>query len=379
MTLDPKTDEVPGHHDEVSRDPVAEPTAGDDPGLTDLKARLAANLETAKAYSIDAAWRQAVIRSIRDGLVIFDSEGLVLELNQAFTDLLGYRLEDGPFRPPYPWWPTEAEDAETLAEIQRAHHEVLEGAPVEREFRLRRRDRRPVWVHSGGATIHHQAIGTTHLRTLRDITRAREARQRRAAAAQVSQSFATVDDLAALIGVAEHGFALLFDGECTIQLGDGGDRRWFGATDTVAPDQLPDGVLAGLGGEPSPDTASLRPGILLVPPTPDLDCRAWIQFPRRRRISVDEMIAADLLAATFAAALRRLSTVQEAADREANLQHAVESHRLIGQATGILVERHKLLPAEAFERLRKASQQRNLKLRELAARVIETGAEPERA
>ncbi|MCW5952844.1 MAG: ANTAR domain-containing protein, partial [Propionibacteriaceae bacterium] len=79
------------------------------------------------------------------------------------------------------------------------------------------------------------------------------------------------------------------------------------------------------------------------------------------------------------AALLRVLTVQEAADREANLQHAVESHRLIGQATGILVERHRLLPGEAFERLRRASQQRNLKLRDLAARVIETGAEPEGA
>lgn len=375
MSLDPATEAVSGFRVEpagLTMDPVAEGT-----GMADL----AATLITAQdhADSVDAAWRQAVIRSIRDGLVIFDSSGLVLEMNQAFSDLLGYRLEDGPFRPPYPWWPTEAEDAEALAQVQAAYQSILDGDAVERELRVYRRDRRPIWVLSGGATVHHQAIGTTHLRTMRDITRAHEAQERRAAAAEVSKGLGAVEDLADLIAIAEHGFALLFDGECTIRLVDGVDHLWFSAADTGTLDQLPAAVLAGLNGEPNPDTTSLRPGILLVPPTPDVDSRAWIQFPRPRRISVDEMIAADLLAAAFAAALLRVLTVQEAADREANLQHAVESHRLIGQATGILVERHRLLPGQAFERLRRASQQRNLKLRELASRVIETGAEPERA
>ncbi|MEA5119350.1 MAG: ANTAR domain-containing protein, partial [Propionicimonas sp.] len=332
-----------------------------------------------EADSIDAAWRQAVIRSIRDGLLIFDSEGLVLELNQAFTDLLGYRLEDGPFRPPYPWWPTEQEDPEALAKIQDVYQGILGGDEAERELLLYRRDRRPLWVLSGGTVIHHQAIGMTHLRTLRDVTRAHEATERRAAAAEVSQGFATVDDLAALIGIAEHGFGLLFDGNCTIRLSDGGSALWFSAADAVAADQLPDEVLRGLDGERDPDTTRRRPGILLVAPTPDTDSRAWIQFPQPRRITVEEMIAADLLAVAFAAALGRVTTAQEAADREANLRVAVESHRLIGQATGILVERHRMLPGAAFERLRRASQQRNLKLRDLAAQVIETGADPESA
>ncbi len=378
MTSDQQIDPQPAHREDCGG-LTMESTSSHDPSVADLRARLAANEEQARAHSIDAAWRQAVIRSISDGLVIFDSEGLVLELNQAFTDLLGYRLEDGPFRPPYPWWPTETEDAAALADIRAAYDNILEGEVVERELRVYRRDRRPLWVLSGGATIHHEAIGTTHLRTMRDVTRAREARERRAATAEVSRGFATMDDLADLIGVAEHGFALLFDGECTIRLGDGQDRRWFSSAHPGTLDDLPETVLRGLDGETSPDTASLRPGILLVPPTPEVDSRAWIQFPRPRRISVEEMIAADLLAAAFAAALARVMTVQEAADRVANLQQAVESHRLIGQATGILVERHRLLPAEAFERLRSASQQRNLKVRELAARVIETGAEPEGA
>jgi len=69
--------------------------------------------------------------------------------------------------------------------------------------------------------------------------------------------------------------------------------------------------------------------------------------------------------------------VRRAADRQTHLTDAIESHRLIGQAVGILVERHKILPSRAFDRLRQASQTRNIKLREVAIDVIETGSDPE--
>lgn len=330
-------------------------------------------------HSIDAAWRRAVMESSGDGVLILDGEGLVVDMNQTFVDMFGYRLEDGPYRPPYPWWPTEAEDAASLAEVREAYDRILLDQPVHIELVFYRHDRSRVWVRSGGARIDHTSIGTSHLRTMRDVTRDREARERRAAAAEVSRCFATVDDLGDLIGIAEHGFELLFDGECTIRLGDGAGRRWFGAADITTPDGLSEAVRVGLDGEPSPDTVTRRPGILLVPPTPDLDCRAWVQFPRPRRIAVEEMIAADLLASGLATALQRLSALEYAADQVSNLEVAVESHRLIGQATGILVERHRTVPSEAFERLRDASRRRNLKLRELATRVIETGLEPEDA
>lgn len=335
--------------------------------------------EEARVHVIDAEWRRAVMESIRDGMIIFDSEGLVIEMNQAFADLFGYRLEEGPFRPPYPWWPTEEEDAEALRDIRRFYEQVQIGVVSEREFVFYGRDRARIWVHSSGTAIHHASLGTTHLRVVRDITREREAQTRRAAAADVSNAFAVTDDLADLIGIAEHGFGLLFDGECTIQLGDGEASHWFNTTELASVDSLPLPVRVGLGGAPSPDTVSLRPGILFVPPTPGVQCRAWVQFPRPRRINVDEMIAADLLAVGFAAAVQRLSVEQETSDRVANLRVAVESHRLVGQATGILVERHHILPAVAFERLRRASQRRNVKVRDLARLVIETGLEPEEA
>ncbi len=333
----------------------------------------------ARVQAIDATWRRAVMESIDDGMLLFDADGLVLEMNQAFVDLFGYTLDDGPFRPPYPWWPTEAEDADAFDSIRCYFDEVLAGPAEEREFAFFDRNRTRIWVRTSGTAIQHAALGTTHLRIVRDITREREAQRRRSAAADVSQAFAAVDDLVDLIGIAEHGFGLLFDGDCTIQLGEDDGRYWFNTHVLAGPDSLPIEVQVGLDGSPSPDTIALRPGILLIPPAPGVACRAWVQFPRARRVTVDEMVAADLLAAAFAAALSRLLAQQEASDRLDNLRLAVESHRLIGQATGILVERHRILPAEAFSRLRRASQHRNVKLRELAEQVVESGNEPEDA
>jgi hypothetical protein len=63
--------------------------------------------------------------------------------------------------------------------------------------------------------------------------------------------------------------------------------------------------------------------------------------------------------------------------REEHLQFALSSRQHIGEAVGILVERHRILPDEAFQRLVKASQDRNVKVREIADVVIQTGQDPE--
>jgi GAF domain-containing protein len=53
------------------------------------------------------------------------------------------------------------------------------------------------------------------------------------------------------------------------------------------------------------------------------------------------------------------------------LQEAVQSRDVIGQAKGIIAARERCGPNEAFERLRSISQQRNIKVRDLAAAIVE--------
>jgi len=323
----------------------------------------------------EAQWLQAVLSSIHEGMLVFDHEGLVLNMNHAFTDLFGYSMADRRIVPPYPWWPTEAEDADGLAEILKRHSEARAGREGVAEFRLFTRERTPVWVASADAIItDEEDTLIAVVRTFRDITRQKESQTRRAAAARVSADLAGAEDLATLLSVAQHGFEVLFAGGSTTHV-DLGERYLFSEGRRITVADLTDDVGTRLAGATSPDAVSLRPGILLVPQNTTIPCRVWVQFPKPRRIDPDEMIAADLLAQAFGLAVDRLI----AAHHQADLHRAIDSHRAIGQAVGILVERYRITPAQAFDRLRQASQTRNTKLRELAAKVVDTGQDPENA
>lgn len=63
--------------------------------------------------------------------------------------------------------------------------------------------------------------------------------------------------------------------------------------------------------------------------------------------------------------------------REAQLLEALATRQTIGQAVGILIERHHLSPEQAFKLLSRASQDRNTKVRDLASWLVETGVVPD--
>ena len=64
------------------------------------------------------------------------------------------------------------------------------------------------------------------------------------------------------------------------------------------------------------------------------------------------------------------------AEHEQNLRTAVSSRDVIGQAKGILMERHKLTADQAFAVLARVSQELNRKLADVAREVTDTGTVP---
>ncbi|MFA9446072.1 GAF and ANTAR domain-containing protein [Egicoccus sp. AB-alg6-2] len=77
----------------------------------------------------------------------------------------------------------------------------------------------------------------------------------------------------------------------------------------------------------------------------------------------------EVFAAQCAAALA-------AAIAREGLQSALESRDVIGQAKGILMQRHRWSALEALDRIREVSQRDNVKLRDVARHVAETGELP---
>lgn len=82
-------------------------------------------------------------------------------------------------------------------------------------------------------------------------------------------------------------------------------------------------------------------------------------------------------------ALGAASTLEDATiqletemQRVKDLESALLSREVIGQAEGILIERERITPDQAFSILRRSSQNLNLKLRDLAQYVVDTGDVP---
>ena len=63
--------------------------------------------------------------------------------------------------------------------------------------------------------------------------------------------------------------------------------------------------------------------------------------------------------------------------QSAQLHSALATREMIGQAQGILMERERISPDQAFDILRRASQHLNLKLRDVAQALVDTGERPD--
>jgi GAF domain-containing protein len=74
-----------------------------------------------------------------------------------------------------------------------------------------------------------------------------------------------------------------------------------------------------------------------------------------------------------AVAAGNLYSYQNARDTAGNLQTALQSRAIIDQAKGVLMERYKLTPDQAFQMLAQASMNANRKVRDLADQLVTTG------
>jgi GAF domain-containing protein len=84
-----------------------------------------------------------------------------------------------------------------------------------------------------------------------------------------------------------------------------------------------------------------------------------------------------LLAALAGLAVSAARSHEDEERRSENLNMALGTREVIGQAQGILMERERITSAEAFDILRHASQHLNRKLRDVAQDLVDTGERPE--
>jgi len=135
------------------------------------------------------------------------------------------------------------------------------------------------------------------------------------------------------------------------------DARW--------PDYLPRAVEQG-------NLSSLSIPLAI---DPDAQVTGALNIYARRVDAFDDdsRSVATRFAPYAAVAAGNLYAYQSAREMADNLQTALESRAVIDQAKGILIERYKLTPDQAFQFLARASMTTNRKLRDIADELVRTG------
>ncbi|CAA0094249.1 Sensor histidine kinase TmoS [Mycolicibacterium vanbaalenii] len=172
----------------------------------ELLARVRANVELARLRNHHARWRTALVESLQEGFFVCDEHGAVIEINAAFTEILGFDTDGLPYEPPFPWWPPRDSDSAAHRRAVEALDRLLEQPKGSlRDIPVIHRDGRRRWV---SANFNHTADPDTGRRvtvgTMRDVTAERYAGQRETALAALNERLVqatTVDD--AVLGAAE--------------------------------------------------------------------------------------------------------------------------------------------------------------------------------
>ncbi len=179
----------------------------------DLLARVRSNLALARLRNRESAWRVALLNNLSDGLFVLDGDRAVVEINEAFSEILGYGAEGMPYRWPHPWWPDPEQEpaehtafADALAELA-----TLDGGA---RWRLpaRHRDGHRVWVEVSMDPLSTDLDGDRRVVGLvRDVTDQYRATVRDRLLADIGRALAQPGDLADRLAACARSASAAFD------------------------------------------------------------------------------------------------------------------------------------------------------------------------
>lgn len=163
----------------------------------ELLARVRANVELAQLRDYNARWRTAVVDSLQEAFFVCDEHGSVIEINGAFSDILGYDPAGLPYGFMHPWWASAENDPEAHRQVTEAFAKVLEEPHgVVTAVPMTHRDGHRLWVT---ATFTHAEDPDTSRRvvvgTLRDVTDEHYIVQRESALASLNEQLVQAETL----------------------------------------------------------------------------------------------------------------------------------------------------------------------------------------
>ncbi len=171
----------------------------------ELLARVRANIEMARLRNHQARWRTAMVDSLQEAFFVCDEHGAVVEINSAFTEILGYGPEHLPYPATHPWWPNAENDAEAHGLVEAAFADMLGSTQGSFTVPVNHRDGHRVWVAANFNHAEDPDSGEQIMvGTMRDVTAEHYVVQRQTALAALNQQLAQADTVDnAMLGAAE--------------------------------------------------------------------------------------------------------------------------------------------------------------------------------
>ncbi|MGC4892351.1 SpoIIE family protein phosphatase [Micromonospora sp. DT31] len=171
----------------------------------ELLARVRTNVELARLRNHHARWRTALVESLQEAFFVCDETGAVVEINTAFTDVLGYGTDGLPYPAVHPWWPDQDAEPDAHRQVAAAFSTLVGQSRGTYTVPVTHRDGHRLWI---SAAFNHVEDPDTGRRmivgTFRDVTAEHYAVQRETALAGLSMRLARADDLTdALRGVLD--------------------------------------------------------------------------------------------------------------------------------------------------------------------------------
>ncbi|WP_155370939.1 SpoIIE family protein phosphatase [Catellatospora vulcania] len=163
----------------------------------ELLARVRASIELARTRNHHARWRTALINSLQEAFFVCDDNGAVVEINTAFTDILGFGPEGLPYEPKHPWWPDADAEAAAHREVATAFDTLMQNAQGSYTIPVVHRSGHRVWVNATFNKAQDPDSGrTVTVGTFRDVTAEHYAIQRDTAMAALNMRLSQAPDLA---------------------------------------------------------------------------------------------------------------------------------------------------------------------------------------
>ncbi|HET6707333.1 SpoIIE family protein phosphatase [Amycolatopsis sp.] len=277
----------------------------------ELLARVRTTVQLARLRTQHARWRAAMIESLQEGFFVCDAEGRVVEINAAFSELLGFGTDGLPYAPPFPWWPDPGTDPVAHRQVAEAAARAWDEPAGSLVLPMRHQDGHRVWTAIAYSRLrddegHDRVVGT-----VRDVTAERYAVQRESALAAMNQRLAGTSGVPAVLRAGLELLRELWDGRRALAVTwprDGepelastepADRHW---ADLAAPLRA---TLAHLRTLPALHAAPADGGAGTTVDHPGGRLTLWVDPAPGRPLGTEDRTLLALLAGTLAHALRR--------------------------------------------------------------------------